>query len=145
MTVFRCIKYRFFWPSVYPSSPFERVTSTSNDECLLRPTAGSLSTSRSGCCKPVEAEIGLLHDNTATARLLWCIRILALGDRAPDRGNHVVPCAVAVGNDAVQSRQYVVSAAGDVDRTTSFLPLGGSAHGNSFPLKVLSQAVVEFC
>lgn len=63
----------------------------------------------------------LLHDHTAATGLLWRVGVLALGDSAPDRGDHVVPGAVAVGDNA----------------------LGRRADGNAFSLKILAQTVVE--
>lgn len=43
----------------------------------------------------------ILHDQTATSALLWCIRVLALWHNTPDGDDHVISSAVAVGDDAV--------------------------------------------
>jgi hypothetical protein len=45
--------------------------------------------------------VAVLHDYTASAALLWCVGVLSFRHRAPDAGDHVVPGAVAVGDDAV--------------------------------------------
>lgn len=48
-----------------------------------------------------------LHDCTAAAALLRRVGVLALGNDAPDGGNHVVSGAIAVGNDAGKGRGSV--------------------------------------
>lgn len=63
----------------------------------------------------------LLHDHTAATGLLWRVGVLALRDSSPDRGDHVVPGAVAIGDNALRRR----------------------ADGNAFSLKILAQTVVE--
>ena len=94
-------------------------------------------------CKKTVQDTIFLHHETATAGLLWCVRVLAPRDGAPRRRHHVVSCAVAVGNNAVAASQ----------RRMPFnnlmmglgLPLGSSADRDTFALKVLTQAVVQLC
>ena len=66
-----------------------------------RPKAGEPThhTSASG-----SSVVAALHDYTAPAALLWCVGILTLGHGTPDGGHHVVPGAVAVGDDAVEMK-----------------------------------------
>lgn len=64
---------------------------------------------------------GLLHQHAASTALLRRVGVFASWDSAPDRGNHVISGAVAVGDDA----------------------LGSVADGNPFPLEVLAQPVVQ--
>lgn len=75
-------------------------------DCGPPPIAKSSSTLRSSWFLVIGSEEKklqrlVLHDHTAATRLLRRIRVLALGDGAPDGGNHVVPSAIAVSNDAV--------------------------------------------
>lgn len=58
------------------------------------------SISRHGSVRETESTETTLHDNTASAALLRCVRIFALGNDTPHGGHHVVARAVAVGDDA---------------------------------------------
>ena len=69
--------------------------------------------------------VAALHDYTAPAALLWCVGILALGHGTPDGGHHVVPGAVAVGDDAAGMGSVFLSLAmirGQIAKPTSWTP-----------------------
>lgn len=69
----------------------------------------------------VDLSSRILHDQTATSALLWCVRVLALWHDTPYGDDHVISSAVTVGNDA-------------------FACL---ADGDTFSFQVLAEAVVE--
>lgn len=48
--------------------------------------------------------VNSLHDCATAAALLRCVWVFALGNDTPDRGNHVVSGAIAVGDDAARQK-----------------------------------------
>lgn len=76
----------------------------------------------------------ILHDQTAPAALLWCVRVLALWYDTPDIDDHVISSAVAVGDDAAAGNmcQLVNSASSCAPGAIS--PFARLADGDTFSL-----------
>lgn len=82
------------------------------------------------------SQVAVLHDYTASATLLWCVGIITLGHGPPNVGDHVVSGAVAVRDDAIGSK--LAAAKNEDEEKSVFLPLGCLAHGDAFPVEILT-------
>jgi hypothetical protein len=54
----------------------------------------------------IHRRVIILHDCAASTALLRSVRVFTLRNHSPDRWHHVVPGAVAVGDDAVDMIRF---------------------------------------